>query len=77
MYMPVGQCLLCRSEAYSNEIAARVTGLMDASDIASEAGESTADIVLADAFFGRPIPRSKVGEVINPLNKDIVSCVSK
>jgi hypothetical protein len=65
-YMPVGQCLSCRRDAYSMEIAARVTGLMEASK-ACVVWSRVVDVNLEDAFLGRP-PRSSVGEAINPLN---------
>ena len=64
-YMPVGQCSSCRRDAYSMEIAARVTGLMNASK-AGPVG-STVDTSLEDTFLDRP-PRSSVGEATNPLN---------
>lgn len=46
------------------EIAARVTGLMEAS---KAVGSKVVDESLEDAFLDRP-PRSSVGEAINPLN---------
>lgn len=65
-YMPVGQCLSCRRDAYSMEIAARVTGSMGAPE-AGAVGSTVADASLEDAFLDRP-PRSSVGEATNPLN---------
>lgn len=66
-YMPVGQCLSCRRDAYSMEIAARVTGLMEASE-AGAVGSAVVVAVGLDAFLNRPPTRSNVGEATNPLN---------
>lgn len=66
-YMPVGQCLSCRRDAYSMEIAARMTGLMEASEAGAVGGSAVVDAGLEDTFLDRP-PRSSVGDATNPLN---------
>lgn len=66
-YMPVGQWLLCRRDAYSMEIAARATGVMEASEDGALVSVVVLDASLEDTFLDRP-PRSNVGEATNPLN---------
>ena len=66
-YMPVGQCLSCRRDAYSMEIAARATGLTAASE-ASALGSAVAAVASLEGAFLDRLSRSSVGEATNPLS---------
>lgn len=73
MYIPEGQCLLYRRDAYSNESATRVVGLSD--DASHTLDGSTMDgddgFEMESKFFAFPATELLVEGATNPLNEDI------